>query len=210
MNHVVLLGDSIFDNAPYVEPSEPSVIDQLRQRLAPAWEATLLAVDGDVLQDVLQQTAQLPADASHLVVSCGGNDALGYRSVLAASAHSVGDALQQLTAMQDSFRRNYKRMVDHLLAFQKPLALCTIYTAIPGLEPAAKTALALFNDVILAEAFAAGVAVIDLRRICVADNHYSAISPIEPSALGGEHMVAVIEQFLHEADDRRQGSQIYP
>jgi hypothetical protein len=209
MNHVVLLGDSIFDNASYVRSEELSVIDQLCQRLAPSWQATLLAVDGDVLRDVLHQTDRLPADTSHLVVSCGGNDALGYRSVLAESAHSVGDALQRLAQLQDSFRLNYKRMIDHLLAFHKPMAVCTIYTAIPGLEPAALTALSLFNDVILEEAFAAGVAVIDLRLICVADQHYSEISPIEPSALGGERIVQVIDRFVREGDDRRQGSHIY-
>jgi hypothetical protein len=45
-NHVVLLGDSIFDNATYV-PGELPVIDQLRQNLPKGWQATLAAVDGD-------------------------------------------------------------------------------------------------------------------------------------------------------------------
>jgi hypothetical protein len=45
MPHIVLLGDSIFDNAAYV-PGEPPVIEQLRAHLPKNWQATLLAVDG--------------------------------------------------------------------------------------------------------------------------------------------------------------------
>ena len=57
MKHVVLLGDSIFDNASYVPGKQP-VIDQLRGQLPTSWEATLLAVDGDVTKDVLKQTSR--------------------------------------------------------------------------------------------------------------------------------------------------------
>ena len=52
MNHVVLLGDSIFDNGVYV-PGEPPVIDQVRERIADADSAILLAIDGDITLDVV-------------------------------------------------------------------------------------------------------------------------------------------------------------
>ena len=45
MGHVVLLGDSIFDNARYV-PGGPSVTDHLRRSLPREWQVTLLACDG--------------------------------------------------------------------------------------------------------------------------------------------------------------------
>ncbi len=45
MNHVVLLGDSIFDNARDV-PGGPSVIEHLRRILPAGWQATLLAQAG--------------------------------------------------------------------------------------------------------------------------------------------------------------------
>src|SRR5437763_7003051 len=82
MSHVVLLGDSIFDNAAYV-PGRPPVVEQLRRALPAGWRATLLAVDGHTTADVAGQLARLPADATHLVVSVGGNDALGASAVLA-------------------------------------------------------------------------------------------------------------------------------
>jgi hypothetical protein len=51
MNHVVLLGDSIFDNTAYVDGG-PAVITQVQERLPPGWQATLLAVDGSITSDV--------------------------------------------------------------------------------------------------------------------------------------------------------------
>ena len=48
MGHIVLLGDSIFDNARYV-PDRPPVIEQLRRSLPPGWRASLLAADGAAL-----------------------------------------------------------------------------------------------------------------------------------------------------------------
>ena len=48
-SQLVLLGDSIFDNAAYV-PGRPAVIDQVRNRLRQGWRATLLARDGSVIR----------------------------------------------------------------------------------------------------------------------------------------------------------------
>ena len=72
--HVVLLGDSIFDNAIYV-PNELPVIEQLRQVLPAGSSATLCATDGAQTANVAAQIARIPADATHLIVSVGGNDA---------------------------------------------------------------------------------------------------------------------------------------
>jgi hypothetical protein len=47
MGHVVLLGDSIFDNAAYVRGG-PDVVKQLRAKLPLDWRASLVAVDGAV------------------------------------------------------------------------------------------------------------------------------------------------------------------
>src|SRR5208337_5604674 len=47
MNHVVLLGDSIFDNARYV-PDRPPVIQHVLAALPTRGKASLLAVDGPI------------------------------------------------------------------------------------------------------------------------------------------------------------------
>src|SRR5512134_992699 len=96
MKHVVLLGDSVCDNAAYV-PGGPDVVQQLRAALPDGWRATLSAVDGSVIGDVARQLATLPAGASHLVVSSGGNDALGRSGMLEEPVRSVGEAVRRLS-----------------------------------------------------------------------------------------------------------------
>jgi lysophospholipase L1-like esterase len=147
MGHVVLLGDSIFDNASYV-PDRPPVEQQVRQALPAGWKVTLLAVDGHTTQDVASQLARLPDDASHLFVSVGGNDALGAGWILGQRVHLVDEALRLLHALK---------------ATGKPVTVCTIYDQVPGLGTAERAALACFNETILREAVAARFNVIDLR-----------------------------------------------
>ena len=67
MNHIVLLGDSIFDNGKYVhqdDRGEEPVLDQLRGLLPGGWDVTLVAVDGHRIADVCRQLDRAPADAS--------------------------------------------------------------------------------------------------------------------------------------------------
>jgi len=204
MGHVVLLGDSIFDNARYV-PDRPAVIDQLRQILPRGWQASLLAVDGHITEDVANQLKDLPADATHLVVSAGGNDALGESTILSETACTVGEALGIVHEVRARFRDAYREMLRALCARGKPAAVCTVYDAIPGLGPSERTALAGFNEVILCEAFSAALPVIDLRLICAHQSDYSHVSSIEPSVLGGAKISRVIAELAttHDFDGRR-------
>ena len=75
MTHIILLGDSIFDNKAYV-PDGPAVVEQVAAIFGLGTTVSLLAVDGDVSTDVKEQTKRMPEDASHLFLSVGGNDAL--------------------------------------------------------------------------------------------------------------------------------------
>jgi hypothetical protein len=208
MGHVVLLGDSIFDNARYV-PDRPPVIDQLRQSLPRGWHATLLAVDGHITEDVANQLHDLPPDATHLIVSAGGNDALGESSILGEVACTVGEALGVIQEVRTRFRLSYRSMLQALSAVGKPTAVCTVYDAIPGLGPAEQAALASFNEVILREAFLAGLPVIDLRLVCDRPADYSHVSPIEPSMVGGAKIARVIAEIATTHDFAHRRSVIY-
>ena len=73
--HIVLLGDSIFDNALYV-PRGMSVTEHVRQLLPTGDRVTMIALDGAKVASVFRQLERIPSDATHLVVSAGGNDAL--------------------------------------------------------------------------------------------------------------------------------------
>ena len=193
--HVVLLGDSIFDNAVYV-PAGPAVIDHLHALLGKGQRATLLARDGDVAADIREQLLDLPPDASHLVLSVGGNDALRHTEIGTYPAGTVNDALRHLTRIRKEFHREYRKMFRELAALDLPVAVCTIYEDIPGLSAELQTALCLFNDAILREALSAGSDIIDLRRICNDAGDYSEISPIEPSAQGGKKIAQAISEWL--------------
>jgi hypothetical protein len=63
-----------------------------------------------------------------------------------------------------------------------------------------KTALALFNEIILQEAFLAHVPIIDLRLTCNEEVDYSEVSPIEPSHAGGQKIAQAIYALLQKHD----------
>lgn len=197
MGHIVLLGDSIFDNGAYVRAGEPDVAAQAQARLPSGWRAALCAVDGAVTASVRSQLAQVPADATHLIVSAGGNDALRNSGMLQEPARSVGEVMARLADMRDEFARDYRAMLDAVLTRRLPTAVCTIYDACfpdPQEQRLVVTALSIFNDVITREAFARRLHLVDLRLICDEPDDYA--NPIEPSAKGGEKIAAVIAQVV--------------
>ena len=195
MSHAVLLGDSIFDNGVYV-PDGPAFADQLRAALSEQWKVSLLAVDGHVTADVEAQLAGLPNDATHLVVSCGGNDALNYLPVLAEGAQSVAEVLSHFAQIRSDFGQEYRRMLEKVVATQRDVSICTVYDCVPDLEPMAHAALSMFNEVILREAISAKVTIIDLRLVCTERSDYSELSPIEPSEVGGAKIAVVVRNML--------------
>ena len=194
--HVVLLGDSIFDNAFYV-PGGPSVLQHLRRLLPADWQASLVAVDGAVVSSVYRQLERIPAEATHIVLSVGGNNALRLGSdLLPDSATSVADGLSQIDEAVQGFASEYRELVRELRSLRKRLALCTIYDSVPGLRPAESAGLRMFNDVISRTAFAAQLTLVDLRMICNEASDYSELSPIEPSAGGGGKIARALVNAL--------------
>jgi hypothetical protein len=177
-------------------PGQPDVIRQLRMKLPTDWEATLLAIDGDVARGVLQQVRRVPDTASHLVVSVGGNDALGASHILGQSVGNVAEAVSLLEVAQARFAADYEAMADAVAALRLPTAFCTIYDTPPSApdQRIIRTALAIFNDVITRTAFRRGFPLIDLRLICDRDEDYA--NSIEPSAAGGEKISAAIAAFV--------------
>lgn len=201
MGHVVLLGDSIFDNALYV-PDRPPVIEQVRRGLPAGWTGTLTAVDGSTVEGIALQLPRIPADATHLVLSTGGNDALLAAGLLREPAATVGDALVTLAGALAEFRTAYHHMLASVLAVGKPTAVCTIYDAIPVIGDAERAALAGFNDAISRAAVRAGVPLLDLRVVCDHVDDYSPLSPIEPSVAGGAKIADAICRMVAGHDFR--------
>jgi hypothetical protein len=196
--HVVLLGDSIFDNAAYVAGG-PDVVAQLRTALPDGWSATLRAVDGAVVADVERQLASVPRDATHLVVSAGGNDALGHAGLLNRPARSAAEVLGQLGDAGRAFEGRYRRMLAAVLARGLHVTVCTIYNGNlpdPLMQRLASTALTVFNDAILRAAIGTRTSVIDLRLVCAEAADYA--NPIEPSVRGGAKVARAVARAVTE------------
>lgn len=184
MTHIVLLGDSIFDNRAYTGGA-PDVLTHLRGLLGAEGRATLLAVDGATTRSMAPQVARIPEDATWLVVSIGGNDALGHSEILLPGRMGA-DPLRELERRAAGFEADYRRALGPVFARGLPVALCTIYNgALPDPQDAARAraGLMVFNDAILRVAFERAASVIDLRSICSELSDYA--NPIEPSGSGG-------------------------
>ena len=102
MAHVVLLGDSIFDNSAYVAGG-PDVVRQLQARLPAGSRASLAARDGARIADVAPHLDRIAPDATHFVVSVGGNDALDQLGVLQERTNSLAAALNRLATIREGF-----------------------------------------------------------------------------------------------------------
>jgi hypothetical protein len=208
--HVVLLGDSVLDNAGYLRGAGPDVEAQLRNQLPIGWRATLLAKGGSVAADVAEQLARVPPGATHLVISAGGNDAGRQEGVLGERAQGVAEALARMADVREGFARGYRTMAD--LAHRRGLstAVCTVYDPRfpdPGRRRVAVVALAAFNDIITREAFARGLSLLDLRVICGHDEDFAA--PTGPSVRGGAKIAAAIAGWATRQGPVRRRSEVF-
>jgi len=166
MKHVILVGDSIFDNVRYIKSGEPDVTKQLQGLLDKGDKVSRLAIDGHVINHVEGQLRNLPNDTTHLVISIGGNDTLGVLNELSRTTRNIGDSFLKLHDLRESFESDYIKMLTNALSFNIPTTLCTIYHPcfdhsemervsdymILGvnnetLQKMAMTALPIFNDV---------------------------------------------------------------
>jgi hypothetical protein len=208
MRHVVLLGDSIFDNARYTAGG-PDVITHLREALPQDSRATLLAVDGATADEVLAQLKRMPSDATHLVLSAGGNNALMNSNILHSPADSSSQVLRELADISREFETEYRRTIQACLQQQLPLSICTIYNGCfhdEHLQKSISSALMVFNDVILRIGIEFQLTIIDLRHVCSAPADYA--NSIEPSCRGGEKIAQVISKWISGVGAPRAGAQI--
>ncbi|MBA2340522.1 MAG: SGNH/GDSL hydrolase family protein [Pyrinomonadaceae bacterium] len=163
------------------------------------WKATLRAVDGSLVEDVRQQTLEVPDDATHLFVSAGGNNAILNAGILQQKASSSAEVLDKLGDVANAFESNYREMLQTVLSLKKPTAICAIYyprMPEPFIQKIAVAALSIFNDVIIKQAFLTGVPLIDLRLVCNEDSDYA--NEIEPSEAGGGKIAKTILRLVNE------------
>jgi hypothetical protein len=186
------------------------VVTHLREALPQDWKATLSAIDGSVAGDVARQIAEIPRDATHLVVSVGGNDALMNADLLQMPANSAAEILAELAKRTDVFERQYRAMLESVLSKNLPTALSTVYYPnFPerAIQRLAIAALANFNDVIIRRATLNRLPLLDLRLICSEPSDYA--NPIEPSDKGGKKIAAKILELTESHDFSNSRTVVY-
>ena len=164
MSRIVLVGDSVFDNAAYVDGLD--VRGQVEENAPAGWSVTLLAVDGSYI---------------------AGADMLGTR------ISSVGEALELFHGAVTRFGADYTAMLDALTRYDATTYVCTIYRPNfpdPTLQRVTSTALGMFNDVIVEEAVRRRINVLDIRAVFTEPRDYA--NPIEPSVEGGRKLAEAI------------------
>jgi hypothetical protein len=164
-----------------------------------SWKASLLARDGATTDGIPSQLAQLPHDATHLVLSVGGNNALMRQHLLQAPAASTAEAIAMLADAIQDFEIAYRKVIAACLARRMPLVICTIYNG--NFDDAryrrlTRTAIALFNDAILRTAVENRLKVIELRLVCSLPEDYA--NPIEPSSIGAAKIARAIAAAVTE------------
>eukprot|EP01114_Cavostelium_apophysatum_P023893 TRINITY_DN9157_c0_g1_i1.p1 TRINITY_DN9157_c0_g1~~TRINITY_DN9157_c0_g1_i1.p1 ORF type:complete len:260 (+),score=21.82 TRINITY_DN9157_c0_g1_i1:98-781(+) len=211
--HIVLVGDSIFDNAVYVRGGR-SVIDHLSlktQSHSPEWKATLIAIDGDVVKGIVKrQINDIPKDATHIFVSIGGNDALHAQGITSSSVNTAGEALLLLAQVRANFQKQYTEMIEAVLKLKLPTTICTIYNPNFGEGPeqtVASLGLCAFNDVIIQTAIRYGLPLIDLKSMFNDKKDYA--NPIEPSEQGGNKLTDAIMNVMKNHDFQSKRTTFY-
>jgi hypothetical protein len=198
---LVLLGDSILDNAPYTRPA-PDTTHHLRQCLGAGWTVERLARDGAVISDVRFQVAELPARVDCAVLSVGGNDAAEHIDLLERRVSSAAEVLDALADIADRFATAYLQLVVAVVARTGRLVLCTIYEP-PLFDPVtarlARVPLGILNDRIVQIASRLRLEVLDLRTVCTEDDDF--VMQIEPSARGAQKIASAIGTLVHGGPD---------
>jgi hypothetical protein len=168
----------------------------VRSILPASWKATLCAVDGSTTAGLPAQLPRVPEDASHLVVSIGGNDTLHHTDLLDTPVSSTAEALELFGDRVDDFEESYRRALGEVLRLERPTVACTIYNGnLPDSQARlARVALMMFNDAIQRTAHEHGLPVIDLRLVCTEPEDYA--NPIEPSGQGGAKIARAIVDLL--------------
>lgn len=201
MTHVTLIGDSIFDNKVYVgagKSTSEHLVELMGELMGEyRGNAALAAVDGATTRDVAGQLKSVSKDTTHLVLSVGGNDALGELDILDMPVEDSMIVFKELSKRVSAFRVRYEELLDKILEKGLPLTVCTVYyprMPDPIYQTIACAALASFNDAILVAAFKRALPVIDLRLVCDEDEDYA--NPIEPSEQGGLKIARAIRRAV--------------
>ena len=227
--NILLLGDSIIDNRSYVLDGELDVTAHLKKLYTdqPDVSITNNAVDGDTMYDLEQNhlSGEELQNASHIIVSIGGNDLLQNISflqktselskVMGKDARIEKWGVRELNPSRNRvfeetyfeiiqpFTKQYETIVANLSDHRAKLLLCTVYEGdlvdsdeFSDVNNSSKTMVSVFNDIVYRTANKYGANVQELREIFVSSEDYA--NPIEPSHIGGGKLAQAIQKWVDD------------
>ena len=181
MNKIYLLGDSIIDNAPYVKKHEKDVESHLISMFRSDSQIIIKnrAVDGHTMKDLLdnQLSSEGLNEATHIVMSIGGNDLLQNISFLQMT-NKLSEVMdkdarigkwgaRELNPSRNKvfeetyfeiikpMQEKYESIVANLSNYRAKLLLCTVYEGdlvdsdeFSDVIYSSKTMLSIFNDLV--------------------------------------------------------------
>jgi lysophospholipase L1-like esterase len=226
---IILLGDSIIDNRSYVLDGELDVTNHLKKLYAgqPDVSITNNAVDGDTMYDLERNhlDEEELQNASHTIVSIGGNDLLHNISFLQTTSElsevmgkdaRIGKwGARELNPTRNKvfeetyfeiikpFTKQYGTIVANLSNHRAKLLLCTVYEGdlvdsdeFSDVNNSSKTMVSVFNDIVYRTANKYDADVLELREIFVSSEDYA--NPIEPSHIGGGKLAKAIKKWVDD------------
>ena len=227
IKNILLLGDSIIDNRSYVQDGELDVTAHLKKLYVdqPNVIITNNAVDGDTMYNIEYNHLDTPEveEASHIIVSIGGNDLLHNISFLQTTSElskvmgkdaRIGKwGRRELNPSRNKvfeetyfeiikpFTKQYETIVANLSSHRANLLLCTVYEGdladsdeFSDVNNSSKTMVSLFNDIVYRTANKYRADVLELREIFVRPEDYA--NPIEPSHIGGGKLAKAIQRWV--------------
>ena len=228
---ILLLGDSVIDNKSYVLDDELEVVEHLHNLITKnetfdgAIAIKKIAVDGFTMNDLIENSLKKEEidEATHLVVSIGGNDLLHNISFLQTTSElskimGKGAMIGKWGAKElnpsrnkvfeetyfeiiEPFKKQYETIVANLSNHRANLLLCTVYEGdlvdsdeFSDVSNSSKTMVSIFNDIVYRVANKFNADVLELRDIFISSDDYA--NPIEPSHIGGEKLAQSIVQWI--------------
>ena len=200
MKKVYFLGDSVFDNSPYVDKGE-SVIEVFKDKY-PKIESELLAIDGSVINNVYSQLEKIgDVRTVKIFLSIGGNDLLGVQEYMFSALNNLQELMKRFENVFNEFDSKYGELMQKIKSSGiDDVTVCTIYNPQfddPIREPLnkiVKSILIAFNECIKKHAFHNGFTVMDLNKMFDSKIYYA--NPIEPSFEGSKLIVDTTVNYL--------------
>jgi hypothetical protein len=196
IRHVVLIGDALGNLASLRGQGAGALEGKLRPGADPSWKLTILPADDLIRRSRL---LEIPADATHVVISIEGNRAIANSGLLEGQPASYREGLARLSFAADQFEDVVEGLIHVAQATRLPTVVCTMWLpryAEPVRQRAAAAALAIFNDRILRRAVEARISVVDLRGVPTEADDYADQTLM--SRAGLQKAASVVWRALHE------------